>query len=74
VERFLEAINRPNEEGAEVGEAVARVVDLLDPVIEYVNPAEAIERGTRRGIEGITHVVRSMRESFWVSSGSRLGP
>ena len=49
VERLYEAANRSAEEGTEVEEMVAGIVDLLDPEIEWVNPPEAIEGGTRGG-------------------------
>ncbi len=43
---------------------VAGIVDLLDPEIEWVNPPEAIEGGTRRGIEGFTEAMRNARQGL----------
>lgn len=64
VRHLIEATNRANDEGADVRDTIARISDLLDPGVEYVNPPEAVERGTRRGIEGMTEVMTSMRESL----------
>lgn len=42
-------------------------LELLDPDIEYVNPAEAVEPGTRRGVPAFTRAVEKLLESweFW---------
>lgn len=37
---------------------------LLDPNIEWVNPPDAIERGTRRGLEEFTTAVGAVGETF----------
>ena len=33
-------------------------VDLMDPAIEYVNPAKAVEPGTRRGVAAFAEAVQ----------------
>jgi ketosteroid isomerase-like protein len=63
VKRFVDAINQAAEEGAGVEALVARVVHLLDPEVEYVNPPDALEPGARRGIEGMAMVARNLREA-----------
>ena len=37
---------------------------LLDPEIEWVNPPEAIETGTRRGIEAFAAAANSVTDTF----------
>jgi ketosteroid isomerase-like protein len=37
---------------------------LLHPDIQYVNPAEAVEPGTRRGLAAYEDAMRSMNDSF----------
>ncbi|HYY74354.1 MAG TPA: nuclear transport factor 2 family protein [Solirubrobacterales bacterium] len=37
---------------------------LLDPEIEWVNPPEAVEPGTRRGIEAFADAARTVGETF----------
>jgi hypothetical protein len=63
VERLYDAWNRVVEEGAEVEEIVGLLAEVIDPEAEYINPPEAIERGTRRGVDGMTTVVRNLREA-----------
>jgi ketosteroid isomerase-like protein len=48
--RVLEAWNRRDAEA---------ILELADPEIEYVNPPEAVEPGTRQGHEGLVAVLRS---------------
>ena len=38
--------------------------DLLDPQIEWVNPPDAVERGTRRGVEAFASAVEALSDSF----------
>jgi ketosteroid isomerase-like protein len=38
--------------------------DLLDAEIEYVNPAGAVEPGTRRGIDGFGDAIRRVFDSW----------
>jgi ketosteroid isomerase-like protein len=45
--------------------AFAELDELMDPEIEYVNPDDAIERGTRKGPAGI----RTVLESFVAGAG-----
>ena len=47
--RAVEAWNRRDAEA---------IVELCDPDIEYVNPPQAVEPGTRRGHEGLARVLR----------------
>ena len=39
-------------------------VELIDPEIEYVNPASAVEAGTRRGIDAFGDAVRRVFETW----------
>jgi uncharacterized protein len=50
--------------------------ELLDPEIEYVNPAGAIEPGTRRGISEFTSAARKLFEAWehWRADPERLEP
>jgi hypothetical protein len=61
VRRFIEVVNRSES----VDEAMAEFEDLLHPEIEFVNPAEAIEGGTRVGLAGI----RTAAENFVEGAG-----
>jgi ketosteroid isomerase-like protein len=49
-------------------------VELIDPEVEYVNPAGAIESGTRRGVSGFTHALGKVFEAweFWHGAPQRL--
>jgi ketosteroid isomerase-like protein len=42
-------------------------VELMDPDIEYVNPPEAVEPGTRRGVPAFVEAVEKLLQSweFW---------
>ena len=48
----LEVVRRIYDGGL-IDRAVADMRPLLDPDVEYVNPADAIEPGTRRGIDDV---------------------
>ena len=37
---------------------------LLDPEIEWINPPDAVEGGTRKGIESFTAAARSITDTF----------
>src|SRR5919112_6115992 len=63
IERFYAAINESVARGQDVDEIVARIADWVDPQLEYVNPPDAIEGGTRRGLEGLATVARNSREA-----------
>jgi ketosteroid isomerase-like protein len=63
IERFFAAINDGVERGEDVDEIVARVADWVDPQLEYVNPPEAIEGGTRHGLDGLVTVAKNSREA-----------
>jgi ketosteroid isomerase-like protein len=58
VRRLIEVVNS----GKSIDEAMALLEDLLHPEIEYVNPAEAIEGGTRRGLAGVRAAVENFIE------------
>ena len=51
--------------GDSVDEIMAELGELLHPEVEYVNPADAIERGTRRGPGG----VRAALENYLAGVG-----
>jgi ketosteroid isomerase-like protein len=63
IERFFATINDGVERGEDVDEIVARVADWVDPQLEYVNPPEAIEGGTRHGLDGLVTVAKNSREA-----------
>jgi ketosteroid isomerase-like protein len=48
-----------------VDAAMAALEELLDPEIEFVNPEDAIERGTRKGMAGM----RMALENFIAGAG-----
>lgn len=58
VRRFYEAWARDDFPGP---------LELMDPDIEYVNPAEAVEPGTRRGMPAFAEAVEKLLQSweFW---------
>jgi hypothetical protein len=45
------------------------IVAITDPAIEYVNPPNAIEPGTRRGHDGIVDVARKQWEALAEGDG-----
>ena len=55
VRRNIEIMNSSES----VDEAMAAMESLIDPEIEWVNPDDAIERGTRSGLAGIRIVSRT---------------
>jgi hypothetical protein len=61
VRRWSEAFNR-NES---VDAVMAEVEDLIHPEIEYINPEDAIERGTRKGLAGM----RTALENLFAGAG-----
>jgi ketosteroid isomerase-like protein len=61
VRRVLEVIS----ESGSVDAAMAELEQLMHPEIEFVNPEDAIERGTRTGEAGI----RTVLESFIAGAG-----
>jgi ketosteroid isomerase-like protein len=63
IERFFAAINEGVARGEDVDEIVARVADWVDPQLEYVNPSDAIEGGTRHGLDGLVAVAKNSREA-----------
>jgi uncharacterized protein len=58
VRRFYEAWARDELPGP---------LELMDPEVEYVNPAEAVEPGTRRGVPAFAQAVKKLLQSweFW---------
>jgi ketosteroid isomerase-like protein len=43
-----------------VDEGMAALEPLMDPEIEWVNPEDAIERGTRKGLDGMRLVLENL--------------
>lgn len=56
VRRIYESWNGP--------EGMAAALPLFDPAVEYVNPESAIERGVRRGHDGMVEVLDAIDGSF----------
>jgi ketosteroid isomerase-like protein len=65
VRRFYEAWARDESPGP---------AELMDPGIEYVNPATAVEPGTRHGLAAFTRAVEKTFEAweFWRSEPEEL--
>jgi ketosteroid isomerase-like protein len=63
VRRAYEVINRSES----VDAAMAEFEDLFHPEIEWVNPEDAIEGGTRKGKAGM----RTVLENFFAGAGGR---
>jgi len=61
VRRLFEVINRSES----VDAVMAELEDLVHPEIEFVNPEDAIEGGTRKGSAGI----RTALENFFAGAG-----
>ncbi|HZA89673.1 MAG TPA: nuclear transport factor 2 family protein [Solirubrobacterales bacterium] len=55
VRRLYEAFNRRD---------TATTRELMDPDIEYVNPEDAVERGTRKGFDQYQVALGKVREIF----------
>jgi ketosteroid isomerase-like protein len=55
VRRLYEAFNRRD---------TAATRELMDPDVEWVNPDEAVERGTRKGFDQYQVALRKVREIF----------
>jgi ketosteroid isomerase-like protein len=62
VHRAYEVINRSES----VDAVMAGLEELMDPEIEFVNPEDAIEGGTRKGLSGM----RTALENFYEGAGS----
>ena len=45
-------------------EDVPRILELLDPEFEWVNPGYAVHPGIRRGHQGMEQVMENLRDSF----------
>jgi uncharacterized protein len=58
----LDTVRRIYEVWGEEGSPVSS--GLLDPKIEWVNPPEAVEPGTRRGIEAFATAARTVADTF----------
>ena len=54
-------------ESDSVDVAMAELEPFMDPEIEFVNPLDAVERGTRKGIAGM----RTAFENFLAGVGAR---
>jgi ketosteroid isomerase-like protein len=61
VRRSWDAINR----SSSADEVMAEIGEFLHPDCEWVNPADALERGTRRGHDG----VRLAFENYFAGAG-----
>ena len=61
--RAYEVISRSES----VDAVIAGVEELIDPEVEFVNPADAIEGGTRKGLAGM----RTVFENFFAGAGNR---
>jgi ketosteroid isomerase-like protein len=62
--------------GAWAREAFPGPQELMDPEIEYVNPAGAVEPGVRRGIEAFSEAVKKVFEGWesWQMEPERITP
>jgi hypothetical protein len=66
-EKIVRRVNEVVNTCSSVDEAVATgVEELWDPQIEWVNPEDAIERGTRKGVAGM----RTVLENFLAGAGA----
>jgi uncharacterized protein len=45
----------------------ARLIDLLSPDVEFVNPPEAVESGTRRGRDEVAQTLAAVEHFDWAS-------
>jgi len=63
VRRAYEVINRSES----VDAVMAGLEELTDPEVELVNPADAVEPGTRKGLPGM----RTYFENFFAGVGNR---
>jgi ketosteroid isomerase-like protein len=61
--RAFEAMNRSESADA----VMAELEELMDPEIEWVNPEDGIESGTRKGLAGM----RTALENFYEGAGRR---
>jgi ketosteroid isomerase-like protein len=59
----VETVRRLYEAGA-VDRPEAGLRDVLDPAAVWVNPAEAVEPGTRRGADAIVAAIENLHASF----------
>ena len=46
----------------------ARLLDLMGPDVEYVNPKEAVDPGTRRGRDEVAKALTALGEFDWTSN------
>lgn len=68
VRRLYDAFNG----GGSADELMADLEPLLHPDVEYVNPPDAMEPGTRRGPDGWRGVVESMRQGLGPAATAEL--
>ena len=61
-EENVEVVRRLYEAWEREGFGVVR--ELMDPSIEWVNPAYAVEPGTRRGYDGFAAAVESVNNIY----------
>jgi len=60
----VELVKRIYEEGLFDGEP-ARLLELMTADVEYVNPPEAVDPGTRRGREEVAKALESLGDFEW---------
>jgi ketosteroid isomerase-like protein len=59
----VEIVRRIYEQGLLDGDP-ERLLELATPDVEYINPPEAVEPGTRRGTAEVTQALRNFTKSF----------
>lgn len=67
VRRLIGAWRRASEAGVGIAEVLAADRDLFDPEVEWVNPPEAVDGGTRRGFEGWLTAAQNLADALGVT-------
>lgn len=63
----VELVHRIYDRGLLDGDP-ARLLDLMGPYVEYVNPQEAVEPGIRRGREEVARALTALGDFDWTSN------
>ena len=63
----VELVRRIYEEGLFDSDP-ARLLELMGPEVEYINPPEAVDPGVRRGREEVAKALAALREFEWTSN------
>jgi ketosteroid isomerase-like protein len=63
----VELVKRIYDQGLLDGEP-ARLLDLMGPDVEYVNPQEAVDPGTRRGREEVAKALTALGDFDWTTN------